>query len=488
MNATPASPARPAGPQGVPADVIDLPDRLPGLLAGQKAAFADDRFPDYESRRARLETLYRLVDDNAESLVTALTADFGCRPAEESRLVEINGSLSSVRYLIRRLRRLMHSSRRSTSIWYWPARNRVRYLPLGVVGVVSPWNYPVHLTIAPIAAALAAGNRVMAKVSEHTPRTARTLEDLVGRYYEPDVLRIVTGGVATAQAFVGLPFDHLLATTSTEIGRQIALRAAENLTPVTLELSGKCPAIVTGSFDPEEAASRILWGKVFNAGQTCVAPDYVLVPRDRLIEFVRATRACTARFFREGYTSTSIVNERHHARLQSLLDDARASGAEVLTLTDVQLPARTLAPTLVIDPGPGTRCYEEEVFGPILSVFTYETLDDAIDLIDAHESPLALYVFSHARDEIDFIARSVRVGGISVNDTLAHYLQNDLPFGGVGSSGHGRYHGEEGFRTFSCTQAVFHQRGIGRFTGLKLLYPPYGRLANLMIRLIGLRP
>jgi len=457
----------------------------------QKEAFDLNPHPDYKARLANLKILYRLIDVNADKLADALNKDFGCRVREESEIAEIIGSLSSIRYLMTNLKKFMRPDKRRISIWFQPAKGEVVLRPLGIVGVIAPWNYTLHLTIAPVAAALAAGNRVMAKMSESTPHTASLLKRLVSEAFPSDTLSIFDGGVDVAQAFSSLPFNHLLFTGSTNVGREIAKAAAKNLTPVTLELSGKSPVVIGKYYSVEEAANRVVWGKCFNAGQTCVAPDYIFVPRDKLLEFTRAARAAARRYFPEGIDKdnyTSIINQRHCQRINSLIDDAKANGVEVLPLLDVDisklLKRNKIPPTLVLQPTRCCKIFDEEVFGPVLPVFVYDELSEVIDVIRLNSDPLALYVFSNHQDEISYISNRVNAGNVAINDTLLEYIQNDLPFGGVGKSGSGKYHGKEGFEAFSNKQAMFIQSGLGSFTGTKLLYPPYGKIAHLMLKIL----
>ena len=470
-------------------------DALEDTLIAQKHAFESEGFADYRSRIERLNTLYRLIDDHADELAEALNQDFGCRARAETEIAEIIGSLSSIRYLMRKLKRFMKPEKRRISIWFQPAKGKVEFRPLGVIGVMAPWNYSLHLTIAPLAAALAAGNRVMVKMSELTPQTSGVLKRLVNGAFPQDVIAIFDGGVEVAQSFSKLPFNHLLFTGSTRVGIEIAKAAAQNLTPVTLELSGKSPVVVGKYFDVEEAARRLVWGKSFNAGQTCVAPDYVFVPKEKLLEFTRAARAAAKQYYPDGVDTpsyTSIINKAHCQRVHALLEDAKVKGAEVLPLLDTDhehlLSVNKIAPTLVLQPSEACRVFDEEIFGPVLPVFVYEELSEVIRQIRQNPDPLALYMFSHHQAEIDFLTRRVNAGNVAINDTLLEYLQNDLPFGGVGQSGMGKYHGKEGFEAFSNKQATLVQRGVGSFTGTKLLYPPYGKLSQWMMRLLRLMP
>ena len=467
------------------------PSALFELFDAQKFASKVTPYTDYESRLSTLKTLYRLVDDNSKEICAALNRDFSCRSEPESLISDITGSLSSIRYMIKNLRKLMRSRRRRTSIWYLPAKNTVTPVPIGVVGIMSPWNYPVQLMVAPAASALAAGNRVMAKMSEMAPNTADVMQTLVAGAFPTEQFTVVVGDAEVSAEFSSIPFDHLLFTGSTQVGRKIAVAAAKNLTPVTLELSGKSPVIITENCDVEEAARRTIWGKSLNSGQTCVAPDYALVPQNQLVDFIRGCRKAYSDFYPQGAedeTYTAIIDQRHFQRINMLLEDARANSEEVLSLAPLAKNHQKIPVTLVINPKPNAYIAQEEVFGPLLAVYTYKTLSDAIAIIHRFEDPLAMYIFTRYQQEAEYLRKQIRAAGVSVNDTLLHFLQNDLPFGGRGTSGYGRYHGKEGFDTFSHLQPLFHQRGIGRFTSLKLIYPPYGPISRITGRIIRLMP
>jgi len=373
--------------------------------------------------------------------------------------------------------------RRSTGLWFKPASSRIMPQPLGVVGIVVPWNYPLYLAIGPLTAAIAAGNRALVKMSEAAPKTGELFAQLVARHFPPERIAVVNGGPEVAKAFTALPFDHLLFTGSTSVGAEVMRAAAGNLTPVTLELGGKSPAIVGRGFPVAEAASRILYGKCLNAGQTCIAPDYALVPEERVDAFVAAARDTVARLYPQLASTpdyTAIVNDRQHQRLLALLEDARSRGATVVDLAPGgETAARKMSPKIVLGATDAMRVLREEIFGPILPVVAYRTLDEAIAYVNARPRPLALYAFEHDSHAIEqVIARTVS-GGVAVNETILHVAQDDLPFGGVGPSGMGRYHGRDGFETFSVMKAVFYQ---SRFNGLKLFRPPYGARFEALAR------
>jgi coniferyl-aldehyde dehydrogenase len=440
-----------------------------------------------DEREQTLASLESLLRDNAEALCAALDHDFGGRSPAETRLLEIFPAIESLRYARRHLASWMRPRRARTNFWFFPGRSRVMPQPLGVVGIVVPWNYPIYLAMGPLAGALAAGNRAMVKMSEVAPATGELMQRLVAERFPADVLAVVNGGPEVARGFVALPFDHLLFTGSTDVGREVMRAAAANLTPVTLELGGKSPAIVGRGMRVAQAADRILFGKCLNAGQTCVAPDYVLVPEERVEGFMRAARESVARMYPklgESPDYTAIVNARHRERLAALLAEARARGATLVSLApggESLEGSPKLAPVLVLGAPEDTRLMREEVFGPILPVVPYRTLDEAIGYVNARPRPLALYVFDHDRASVARVLAETVSGGACVNDTILQLGQDDLPFGGVGPSGMGEYHGRAGFDTFSKRKAVFYQ---SRLNGLKLLRPPYGSRFGAILRLL----
>jgi coniferyl-aldehyde dehydrogenase len=440
-----------------------------------------------EARQQALASLESLLLANVEALCAAVDRDFGGRSPAETRLLEIFPAIEALRHARRHLASWMRPRRARTNFWFLPGRSRVMMQPLGVVGIVVPWNYPIYLAMGPLVGALAAGNRALVKMSEVAPATGELLQRLVCERFDADVLAIVNGGPEVAREFVALPFDHLLFTGSTAVGREVMHAAAANLTPVTLELGGKSPAIVGRGMAIEEAAGRILFGKCLNAGQTCVAPDYVLVPEERVEGFVAAARAAVARMYprlRETTDYTSIVNARHRERLGSALAEAAARGARVVSLArggESLEGSPKLAPTLVLGAPDDTRLMREEIFGPILPMVAYRTLDEAIGYVNARPRPLALYVFDHDGAAVARVLAETVSGGACVNETLLQLGQDDLPFGGVGPSGMGEYHGRAGFDTFSKKKAVFYQ---SRLNGLKLLRPPYGARFEKLLRLL----
>jgi len=463
------------------------PATLDRLFAAMHDASRRDPAPGHAIRRDRLARLLALVREHECDFVEAIDRDFGHRSSHETRLAELHVLASGTRHALAHLRRWMRRRRVPTPFELMPGRAFVDPQPLGVVGIVSPWNYPVQLALGPAIGALAAGNRVLLKPSETTPATSALLARAIGARFAPDEFAVVTGGPETGAAFTRLPFDHLFFTGSTAVGRRVAMAAAENLVPVTLELGGKSPAIVDASADFGALAPRLVMGKLLNAGQTCIAPDYALVPRARIDAFATAIADAIRALYPQGPASpdySSIVDDRHYARLEALVEDARAKGARVIHVPgDAQSdPAtRRLPPTLILDARDDMAVMQEEIFGPLLPVEAVESLDDAIRRVARRPRPLALYVFARDRAARDRVLRETVSGGVTVNDTLWHFAHEELPFGGVGASGIGAYHGEASFRTFSHMKSVFVQP---RFAAAKLLYPPYGATFEKVLGLL----
>ena len=454
--------------------------QLEALFQRQREAFRAHPMPSAEQRIQWLRSLAELISSERDALIAAVSSDFGNRSADETLLAEIMPSLHGIHYARKRLRKWMKPSRRAVGLAFQPAAARVVYQPLGVVGVIVPWNYPLFLAIGPLVGALAAGNRVMIKMSESTPATSRLLKDLLARIFPEDLVAVVEGEAEVGVAFSSQPFDHLLFTGATSIGRHVMRAAAENLTPVTLELGGKSPAIVSAEVPLADAAERIALGKTLNAGQTCVAPDYVLVPEDRVDGFIEAYREVVQRFFpklADNPDYTAIINERQLGRLKGYLADAEAKGAKLVPLFP-EGEDRRLPHTLVLNATDDMKLMQEEIFGPLLPVVPYRRIDDAFAYINARPRPLALYYFGYGKAEQQRVLHETHSGGVCLNDTLLHVAQDDMPFGGIGPSGMGHYHGHEGFLTFSKAKGVFIKQ---RFNAAKLIYPPYGKAIQKLV-------
>ena len=448
--------------------------------------------PTYEERIASLEKLERALVTRKNAIAEAISRDFGNRSRHESLVSEVFIVLGAIKHTKAHLKEWMEPEEREVGWVFLPASVELLPQPVGVVGIISPWNYPVQLALAPLVQVIAAGNRAMLKPSELVPETAALLHDLIAETFPPDQVTVITGGPEVGEAFSHLPFDHLVFTGSTRVGKLVMKAASENLVPVTLELGGKSPTIVAGDFNARTAAERIVAGKLFNAGQTCIAPDYVMVPAGTRDAFVEACKTAVAKMYpslEKNPDYTSIVNDKHYARLTSYVKDAQTRGARVVELNpaneslDPAGGSRKMAPTLVLDANDEMLVMQEEIFGPILPVVTYQTLDDAIAYVNDRPRPLALYFFSHDKAATDRILTDTMSGGVTVNETLLHVAQDDLPFGGVGPSGMGHYHAREGFDSFTKKKPVFRQARVNT-TGL--LRPPYGKTIDRLLKfLIG---
>ncbi|WP_158912542.1 coniferyl aldehyde dehydrogenase [Caulobacter sp. S45] len=454
----------------------------------QHAASRHQAAPDLATRLDRLGRLAHLITGHEAALARAISADFGVRSRTETQLLEIVPTLSAIRYARRRLAGWMKPERRRVDIMFQPAKAWVRREPLGVVGIISPWNYPLLLALSPLVDALAAGNRAMLKPSELTPNFSNLLSSLIAGTFAETEVAVVVGGIDTAQAFSSLPFDHLVFTGSTAVGRKVMQAAAVNLTPVTLELGGKSPAVICPDYPLEKAARSIAFGKFVNAGQTCIAPDYVLVPKASAHAFAQAVMTQARRDYpriADNADYTSMITQRHYDRLAQAIEAARASGATVLTHEDAGVAAaRKIGPTVVLDLPATSILLTEEIFGPVLPIVAYDSLKDALDFINARDRPLALYAFTHNEQQHRRLLDGATSGGVTLNGTLLHIAQESLPFGGVGPSGIGAYHGYEGFCRFSHARGV-HQ--IGAFNAFERIGPPWGLLASVLARLLSRR-
>lgn len=462
----------------------DIPAPLALALALQRQAYLAYPVPSYDERVADLRTLQRFIRDNKDALCNAISADYGHRSKHETLLAEIFPAIDGIDHVVKHLRGWMKTQRRSVDLRnFLGARNRVIPQPLGVVGVIVPWNFPVNLSIVPLTYIFAAGNRALVKMSENSRHLARLLIETIPAYFPPEKLQFFdeVGGVGVA--FSKLPFDHLLFTGSGQTGRAVMAAAAQNLCPVTLELGGKAPAILCDDFPVTKAAERILFVKYLNAGQICTSVDHLWMPQAKIAQFVQeAQRIVPKRYPALGSPDyTSIIDQTAFDRLLGALDDARERGAQIIQL--VSGPAsdaatRKIAPCIVLDAPDDSILWQREIFGPILPIRGYQALDEVVAAVNAGPRPLAIYPFSNDAQVVQSLLDRVMSGGVTVNDALFHVGQHDLPFGGVGASGMGHYHGKEGFLTFSKLRPVFYQ---ARFSTLKFLMPPYGKFASKML-------
>jgi coniferyl-aldehyde dehydrogenase len=459
---------------------------LTDILKTLKTAFKKTPFPDIKQRQQDLKKLKALLLDNQDALIDAMHKDFGNRSSDDSKIGDILTTVQGLNYTLNHLKKWMKPSKRHLSMLMQPATARVEFQPLGVVGIIVPWNYPIFLGLGPLTTALAAGNKAMIKMSEYTPNTGRLLKQLVDKYFEPNKISIIEGDASVAAAFSSLAFDHLFFTGSTNVGKLVMRAASENLVPVTLELGGKSPAIIADDMNIDTAVERFILGKTLNSGQTCVAPDYIFCPKGKTKQLIEAIETRFKSMYpsvKDNKDYTSIVNDAQHARLQGLIDDAAKQGAVITQLSSDSGCAKTrqMPLTLLQGVNDDMKVMQQEIFGPLLPILEYDTLDQAIEYINKGERPLALYIYSFNKACQEKILKSTISGGVCINDAAFHVAAEDLPFGGVGSSGMGSYHGSEGFKTFSHAKSILSR---GRINFGTVLFPPFGKaIHNLIYKL-----
>jgi coniferyl-aldehyde dehydrogenase len=454
------------------------------ILQRQKEAYLQEGVVSAATRKDRLARAISLLQDHQQRLVDAMSADFGHRSQHQSMFTDIAGSIGPLRHAQAGLEKWMRPEKRKVGPFplnLLGAKARVEYQPLGVVGVISPWNFPVNLTFTPLAGILAAGNRCMIKPSEYTPATSEVMAEIFPTVFDELEIAVVTGGPQTGADFSSLPFDHLLFTGATSVARHVMRAASENLVPVTLELGGKSPVVVSRSADIQKTTDSIMTGKMLNAGQICLAPDYVFVPDEKMDEFVASAERSVTRMYPtllDNPDYTSVVNQRHYERLNGYIEEAKAKGAQVVELNPAnedfrQQPHYKIPPTLVVNPDDDLQLMRDEIFGPVLPLKGYKDISETTDYINHHPRPLGLYYFGTDGAEEDQVLTQTTSGGVTVNDVVMHVAQEDLPFGGVGPSGMGSYHGHDGFKTFSHAKSVFTQSkiNVAELAGLR---PPYG--------------
>lgn len=465
---------------------------MQAMLQTQRDAVRAEMPVGLDARLDRLDRAIALLRKYEERFVAAMDDDFGHRSADQSRLTDIASSIGALQHSRKHAAGWMKPEKRKVGPFplnLLGAKARIEFQPLGVIGVISPWNFPVNLTFSPLAGILSAGNRAMIKPSEFTPATSAAMKEAIAEYFDSAEIAVVTGGPQTGSDFSGLAFDHLLFTGATSVGRHVMRAASENLVPVTLELGGKSPVIIGRSAVIPSTVDAIVTGKLMNAGQICLAPDYVMVPEERLEDFVSATEQSVARMYPtllDNDDYTSVINRRHFERITAYIDEAKERGNRVVEINPAgedfsQQPHNKIAPTLVINPDDDLQVMQDEIFGPVMPVKSYKDVNDAIDFVNDRPRPLGLYAFGQDKQEHDHILSRTVSGGVTVNDVVMHVAQEDLPFGGVGPSGTGAYHGVDGFRTFSHAKSVFtaSRIDVAELAGLR---PPYGSKTRKAIR------
>lgn len=471
----------------------DIETAMQDALEKQRADYLQEGVVTAATRIDRLDRGIDALIRYQSQLVEALNTDFSCRPREVSLLTDVGAGIAPMKHARKHLRKWMKGERRATifPLNLLGGRSRIEYQPLGVVGVIAPWNFPVNMVFSPLSQVLAAGNRAMIKPSEFTPATSEVLAQMVREAYDSKEVAIFTGGPEVGQAFSGLAFDHMIFTGATSIARHIMTAAARNLVPVTLELGGKSPVIISRSADIQKALGRVMMGKTLNAGQICLAPDYLLVPEEKLNEVIDAAQAAVARMYptllnNEQYTS--VINERHYQRLTGYLAEAEERGQKVIPVNPAgedfsqQQGSHKIPPTLIPEPADDLKMMEEELFGPLLPIRTYQNFDETIDYINSKPRPLAAYYFGSDRQEEEAVLKRTTSGGVCINDVIMHVMQEELPFGGVGPSGMGAYHGLKGFQTFSHAKSIYRQANID-VAKLGGMLPPYGKATESTIKM-----
>lgn len=456
-------------------------DTLSRVFQAQQRAFRSNPMPGYRERIRNLNRLKQAILSNRDEIAAALNADYSCRSTDETLLGEILPSVEAIAFAARHVKAWMKPVRRTPGLLFQPATARILYQPLGVVGIITPWNYPLFLSMGPLAGVLAAGNRAMIRMSRSTPATAGVVARMIEGTFDPDLVWVAEGGDSSGSEFARKPWDHLVFTGSTTVGRHVMRAAADNLTPVTLELGGKSPTIIGPDAPMDGAARSIAFGKLFNAGQTCVAPDYILCPEGRVDDFIQRFEAHVRNMYptmADNPQYTAIIDGSQFSRLTALLQDARDKGARIISINPAGESfehTRKLPLHLLLNVTPDMAVLKEEIFGPLLPIIPYGSLDEAVDWVNDRPRPLALYYFDSDRKNADAVIARTRSGGVVINDTLVHVAQDDLPFGGIGESGMGQYHAREGFLAFSKARPVLFKT---RFNSGPLIYPPYGRFIH----------
>ena len=462
----------------------DNSSRIQQVFTRQRTASRQHAYPDLATRLHNLDKLKKILEENQNKIAEAINSDFGNRSAQETRLLEIFGLLGGIGYNRKHLKKWMKPQKRHVGVAYLGAKNTVIPQPKGVVGVIAPWNYPLFLALSPCISALAAGNRCIVKMASNSQTLCRLMAKLVSEVFDEETLAIIPG--VSAHDFTHLPWDHLIFTGSPAVGKIVMATAAQYLTPVTLELGGKSPTIISADCDLKMAAKRLLFGKFLNAGQTCVAPDHVYVPSGKIAAFVELAKEIVSARYPSSASQdfTSVIDDKAFARLTAVLQDAKDKGAEAINLLGDDQPdadTRKLPPHLVLNTNAEMQIMQDEIFGPLLPIIPYDDLDDVIEHINRDERPLALYLYSNDKTVQDKVIHSTLSGGVCLNDGMLHVVQHDMPFGGIGNSGMGHYHGREGFIEFSKLRPVFKQ---AKTSSILALAPPYGKTFEKMTQLM----
>lgn len=465
-----------ANPNFTPLSIVNTTDELSAQFEHLYTLSREQPILDWSERRAQLENLEALLIDNKETFCETISADFGHRSASETQFAELFTSFQGINHAKKHGKSWMKTRRMPIPAIYMPAHNEIQPQPLGVVGIMVPWNYPLNLTIGPMIDALTAGNRIMIKISEAVPTFAKAFAEAVAKYFSPDMVTVALGEMEMSQAFSHLPFDHLLFTGSTSVGKKIMAAAAPNLTPVTLELGGKSPVIVLDNADLEAAVNRIMMGKTINAGQTCIAPDYVLINKRHHKQFIQLAKEWVATHYPnigDNKDYTCVINGAQFKRIQGYLKQLDSSCIHELTEVPANETTQLMPPVILEQPPLDSDAMQDELFGPVLPLIHYDQVRDAVNFVNQRPRPLALYIFGHDNVDINYIREHTVSGGVCLNEVIMHVAQHDIPFGGVGASGMGAYHGKAGFERLSHMKPVFVQ---SRINGMNLLLPPYGAL------------
>jgi coniferyl-aldehyde dehydrogenase len=479
-------------PENIPVDG-DIETQMQAVLEAQRADYLNEGVVSAETRIDRIDRGIDALIKYQSQLVEALNTDFSCRPREVSLLTDVGAGMAPMKHARKHLRKWMKTEKRSTifPLNLLGGRSRIEYQPLGVVGVIAPWNFPVNMVFSPLAQVLAAGNRAMIKPSEFTPATSAVIADMVKEAYNTNEVAVFPGGPEVGQAFSGLAFDHMIFTGATSIARHIMAAAARNLVPVTLELGGKSPVIISRSADIQKTLGRVMVGKTLNAGQICLAPDYLLVPEEKLNEVIDAAQQAVSSMYPtllDNDQYTSMINERHFQRLNGYLAEAEERGQKVIPINPAgedfsqQQGTHKIPPTLIPEPADDLKMMEEELFGPLLPIRTYQNFEETIDYINSKPRPLAAYYFGSDKQEETAVLQRTTSGGVCINDVIMHVMQEELPFGGVGPSGMGAYHGFKGFQTFSHAKSVYRQAGVN-VAKLGGMLPPYSKTTESTIKM-----